>query len=92
MELEKVIRNCQESYDQLDLENSTLKDFEDLLEKLSIKCDSKSLALKERCKDLLDNDLKKLKDIISELIERFKQKRAVLSDCRKEEKDKSTQI
>lgn len=50
------------------------------------------MNLKEEGRNLLEVRLKKLKEDVENLIERFKQKKAVLGDCKKEEKDKQAEL
>ncbi len=42
--------------------------------------------------ELMEVQLKKLKDDVENMIEMFKQKKAVLGDCKKEEKEKAAEI
>ena len=80
---EKLARFTEE-YDSLNLENSTLQEFTDLTKKFENYHDTKSNALKDDCKGFLENDLKVLRDRLQELIEKYKFKRQLVGDCRKE--------
>jgi hypothetical protein len=48
--------------------------------------------LKEEGREMLENRLKKLKEDVESLIEKFKLKKNLIADCKKEEKSKNAEV
>ena len=74
------------------LDNSGLVDYERLHDKMENDLASPLVQLKQQAQSQLDVDLKALRDAIEFIVAKYKQKRALLLDCRKEEKEKDRDL
>ena len=77
-----MLKQYQQKFNDLDLENSSIIRLEELIDEVNTDLDYKAEELKSQVKDQLENDLKLMQKQVQERVERFQQKRQVLTECR----------